>query len=241
MDLLLPNTFTLNGHDSPPTELRIEDVLDAIETEYDKWPYDVYDGYSIDTDNSLRDLDILIAHNAQATGGGQASWRFFKTISVEPTRSRIESALARLPTTPSVHSPQTIDSTAQAMQTLFETLPLGEGKGVGPAVATKILHKKRPHLIPIMDSFLWTTYGMANWRKYKTNNHKRMISLWRWFMADLHAVMSSIESLCQALVERRGYAITPLRAFDFCIWLAGKNYVQVSGFPGDLLRRMPDG
>ncbi|MCT2260552.1 DUF6308 family protein [Brachybacterium muris] len=82
--------------------------------------------------------------------------------------------------------------------------------GVGETVASKIMARKRPHLIPIDDSVVTRVIGRgrkSSWRM-------------RWMELREDSYLIDRAEEIRAHVDRR--ALSTLRALDFVLWRYGK-------------------
>jgi hypothetical protein len=88
--------------------------------------------------------------------------------------------------------------------------------GVGPVTAGKVLARKRPRLIPVVDSVVLRALkhpGTGYWRDLRhhlqADDHR------------LHGFLTGV--LCDVRLDGR---VSVIRAFDVLVWLTGKNRVQ---------------
>jgi len=93
-------------------------------------------------------------------------------------------------------------------------------KFVKIAVATKILHKKRPALIPMIDSVVngFFKNEQPDFHCSKTPGD-HIIRNMKYFRERLLACHDEIETLCDQ-VAAAGFPITPVRALEVLIWMA---------------------
>ena len=96
--------------------------------------------------------------------------------------------------------------------------------GVLVPVATKVLHRKRPALVPMLDQVVLDYYldssGNAHLRS-STQDKRRAGTTARVVLAhlrhDLVVASDQLDLLCDALA-RVGYLLEPLRALDILLW-----------------------
>lgn len=89
-------------------------------------------------------------------------------------------------------------------------------RGVGLSKMTKALHRKRPALIPMLDSVV---------QKYLEDDDlgagaafgERALALVRGYKRDLNRSLSALRTVQQELT-RRGYEASEVRLFDLLIW-----------------------
>ncbi len=93
-------------------------------------------------------------------------------------------------------------------------------RGVGPAVATKILHKKRPALIPIIDSVMIGYFKAEKMQTLPDSSPigNRIVVNLRFLREQLMSCREAIESLCEQAASAH-YACTPLRVLEVLIWI----------------------
>jgi hypothetical protein len=97
--------------------------------------------------------------------------------------------------------------------------------GVLVATATKVLHRKRRFLIPMLDSVVLRHYLAANPASlrvciesdYKSRAADGAMDAVVTFHGDLVAAQPEIESILQALA-REGYSLSPVRILEVLIW-----------------------
>jgi hypothetical protein len=103
---------------------------------------------------------------------------------------------------------------------------LAEVKGVDVAVASKILHLKRPALVPILDRYIFTFYSYIYHVGKKARNVETAVRLLREIRADgrnnlnvLHGLAGRINAVAdKKLPPGQTVALTPVRVLDHVIW-----------------------
>lgn len=96
--------------------------------------------------------------------------------------------------------------------------------GVLVPVATKVLHRKRRMLIPMLDSVILRYYLDTTEHRHllpQTENKQRastvaMVALDR-FHSDLTTASAQLETLCHSL-NAAGYSLSPVRVLEILIW-----------------------
>jgi Family of unknown function (DUF6308) len=90
--------------------------------------------------------------------------------------------------------------------------------GVGFSKMTKTLHKKRPALIPMLDSFVqeYLTRDLPR-TSSPASFGERATALVRSYKHDLDRNRSALQEIQRALAER-GYQLTEVRILDLLIW-----------------------
>jgi hypothetical protein len=89
-------------------------------------------------------------------------------------------------------------------------------RGVGFSKMTKALHRKRPELIPLLDSFV-QKYLEADDVGAQAPFGERALALVRGYKHDLDRNRASLRSVRQQLAKR-GYELTEVRLLDLLIW-----------------------
>jgi hypothetical protein len=91
-----------------------------------------------------------------------------------------------------------------------------EVAGVKAVSVTKILHRKRPHLVPIFDQCIYRFYTGQNppAGAYKDTPRR----LWPLFQHDLRSHREWLTKLASPVMTPDGRPLSPLRAADVVIW-----------------------
>jgi pentatricopeptide repeat protein len=103
---------------------------------------------------------------------------------------------------------------------------LAEVKGVDVAMASKILHLKRPALVPILDRYVYSFYSYIYHAGKKARNVETAVRLLKEMRDDglvnLNVLTALAEHMSDAanakLPPGRKVALTPARALDRVIW-----------------------
>lgn len=133
-----------------------------------------------------------------------------KVRSIWTGRGPVEEVLARIPAEVSLEAPSVPWDELAALFDAFCQI-----KHAKWAVATKILHKKRPGLIPIYDSVLseYFTPLLTQQPKRGTSIGWKLVEHLKLFRTYLLECQPEIEGLCKA-ASASGWPITPVRAFE---------------------------
>ena len=127
----------------------------------------------------------------------------------------IDSALSQIPPRTSISD--VVISWAAMTQLFSATL----GPDIGPARATKILHKKRPALIPILDSVVESYCKKACGEDLRgRDTASKMVAYTKAVKKDIDANLDVLESVIQA----GDLKLTPVRAFDILLWAYSGEY-----------------
>ena len=187
-----------------PSGLMVEDVQTKLDGLFSRW-YDLYDAVPVPRDSILRpeEIALCIMMNSRTSGNtGLAVWEH---------REAIGSALQLIP--PDADLAAT-DVPWQGIQALFDPFQFIPRAKLG--VATKILHKKRPALIPMLDTLL-----VGHYHRLLTTRTKTLggygANLMKLFREDLLAVLPEVTALCDFAAEQRK-PVTPVRMLDHLVW-----------------------
>lgn len=99
--------------------------------------------------------------------------------------------------------------------------PRYAGRGVRGTIVSKVLHRKRPDLVPIYDSRIFDAYTAPGVlpRSLDRSWQEFMRQLCSQMRADLQAEAAAFDEL-QEIAEDAGAAITKLRILDVLVWRA---------------------
>jgi hypothetical protein len=179
--------------------------------------YRMYDLPSeVKDDNELIETDIRFANHMVARMGPLI------IKSVVDRSKAINSALACI--APTVSIPDA-NIPWVALEKLFNATL---GPEVGPARVTKILHKKRPRLIPILDSVVvsYCKVACGDDLQHK-NTASSMIAYVTMIKDDISKSLNVLESAIQV----SGLRLTVVRAFDVLLWAYSGAYEKTFGRP----------
>jgi len=90
-------------------------------------------------------------------------------------------------------------------------------RGVGFSKMTKALHRKRPALIPMLDSIVQAYLTRDDSRTGSTDFGERATALVRSYKRDLDRNRSALRVLKRELADRN-YGTTEVRILDLLIW-----------------------
>jgi hypothetical protein len=175
--------------------------------------YQNYDLAEVSNDNSLSERDVRIANRIIARMGPD-------TVAAILSRAPAASAaLAQIPANASlVNSDAGIPWEAlDHLYKAFEGLP-----GVGLARITKVLHKKRPALIPILDSVV-DRYLVSIEGGIVGGLAQRGATLTRAYKAELDACLSVLKCVRDTLAAD-GFHLTECRLLDIYLWAYSGQY-----------------
>ena len=201
-----------------PSGLEIPNPRELILSFVRGW-YPMYDGVPIEADNQLRVIEIALSTmlNSRISGNtASAIW-----LAREP----IEAAMAMIPSDVDllmVDHAQVIPGINGIIAAVDSMCAIHRVK---LAVTTKILHKKRPALIPIFDSKVDDYYGVL----VTENNHhgwgRYCASLIKKVHADMLAVRDELQELREEL-DAQGTPMTPCRILNALTWIVRSGTAQ---------------
>jgi hypothetical protein len=204
VDIKLPSGLTLRNCESR--------LLDFCENEYA-----YYDGIQDADPSRVLPIDVLatISMNSRVSTGAKV-----QAVHVGMARA-CDGLLSEIPTDADL---LVFDPDLTIGEKLLSSAMLE--RGVGPAVATKVLHRKRRSYIPMLDNVVIVFYLDAldvrksmEWRLYdKTRAVEPTMSAWRQFREDLGAVASTVDEL-RRVIETKGCPMTRVRALEALIWI----------------------
>lgn len=111
------------------------------------------------------------------------------------------------------------DFDAQELKLLFQATTGGANKNLpsfGPARCTKLLHRKRPHCIPIIDSTARAHWGGDPDAPWTTDE---MVSIVGLMKEELGVRTAELDGIVEAIEKRWNVTVTRLRAYDVLSYL----------------------
>lgn len=174
--------------------------------------YSYYDGVPSSDPDSIDLLDVLVTVSMNSYLTGDRVRAAYPEIA-----HRCNHLLAKIPLDANLLS---FDLSFDQMHDLITTSM--QIRWVGVAVATKIFHRKRPFLIPMLDRVVVTYYGTGLARTIcdgtdKVASAKASRTVIEAFRRDLEAVREPINTLCSEL-EQNGFHLSPVRVMEILIW-----------------------
>jgi hypothetical protein len=207
----LPSLVLRNG-------TRIDNVLDtALEFVEHDGSYRSYDLAPVEQDDVLTEADIRVANAMVARMSPRVIASIYARASV------INLALARIPRSASLAA----TDDAIPWQELEELMRAVDGiPEVRLARQTKVLHKKRPALIPILDSVLETYLRRVDGLRRTGDPTRDAVELIRSYKRELDASLPALRSL-QRELRRRGIDLTECRLLDLFLWAYSGTYTPL--------------
>ncbi len=190
----------------PDAERKLLRFLDA------EW--ELYDGAGARHDAVLTEMDILVSTVVNARLGTAD-----KVRTVWEARRPVEECLARIPASAALEREEVPWA---AIEDLIDAAC--SIRHVQLATATKILHRKRPALIPIYDSVLEEYFRGDRfadyWRSARCgrSSGQRFVARLRPFRHQLRSALPGLRRLCRAAAAN-GTPISPVRTLEILIWI----------------------
>jgi hypothetical protein len=222
------------GSDSPgkspalklPSGLSIEDPLGRLKR-FSREEYDYYDGIADLEPNRIVPIDVLatwsvnsgiyrINDNAKIKDPARKLRDVHRGLAraCDPILSRVAPDAELL----------TFNAGSEVLRELFRRALAVNGVGV--AVATKVLHRKRRNLIPMLDNVLMDHYltrieaasrrEQRNWGDTEREMSLAMKTLYR-FREDLGGCRREIETIRLALADSN-FSLSQVRALEILVW-----------------------
>jgi Family of unknown function (DUF6308) len=201
----------------PPVRLRngkeISDPLgDALAFIERDGSYQKYDEQFVFQDNTLTRNDVLLARKIIARTGDRV---------VESVLNRISEINRTLSEIPQSASPCSLNIPWTALKKLY--LILVDIPGIRISRATKILHKKRPALIPILDNDVAKCLRFVE-PSLVSSRLEEGIALTRSYKRELDKNLKALNCVRAALNDR-GLDLTEVRLLDIYIWAYSRTYL----------------
>jgi hypothetical protein len=193
--------------------LKIADARKLILAFVEHW-YSIYDGVPVLRDNELRITDIALSTMLNSRISGTTARLIFRE------KEPVEAALVEIPPDVDLLDVATEGEIPGASGIRRAIASLCAIRRVKLSTSTKILHKKRPGLIPILDSVVQSQYYLQWCPSFRGRHHgDYAIVLLQVVHKDMLSVASELRDLQSALAERRT-PLTPCRILNALTWMA---------------------
>ncbi len=180
------------------------------------YAYPAYDLLVTNSSSALVDGDLL-APTLLGAHVDLARFELLRTMLPD-----LSAGLVALPPTPLA---DTDDAGITLVAECFSDLdhPRYSGHGVRGTILSKVLHRKRPDLVPLYDSRIWTAYTApgALVRSGKRSWVDFMTLLCAQMRADLQAESTEFARLV-TVATGHGATLTPLRLLDILVWMSSE-------------------
>jgi hypothetical protein len=170
------------------------------------WAYRYFDAVADVEPDTVAAVDVLAA-GALSVGLSKADLTWFWTA-----RKALGALLAQLPE--DVHLADADTRTVELVQSL--ALMAADSDSVTVSLMSKVLHRKRPALIPMLDKATQDHYRA----QLPTRGEAAYPSLVTALQADLRSNHEALERLGRELSAELGQTVTPLRIVDIAIWMS---------------------
>lgn len=177
------------------------------------WPY--YDHLDTGaTPSDLNDGDLLapVLLNVDPGIHGFAS--------LQRIRPTLQGLLDAVPEDMGLGSEEATPDVLDRVAELFSVLDNGKVLGVGGTTLSKVLHRKRPELIPLRDRFVHDAYVPD---RMEPSPERTWVEYFRLLLVEMQADLRANPTGWQSLTQiPSGGGLTPLRALDIIAWRKGK-------------------
>lgn len=199
--------------------LAIEDAEDLLLAYVDPdgpYAFPAYDELVTNGSSELVDGDLL------APSLLDAHVDYARFVLLKRMLPSICEAWSRLPETP---LEDTDDAGVAAVARCFAVLdePIYVRAGARGTIVSKVLHRKRPDLIPLYDSRIWTAYTVSG--AIGRGSHRPWVevmqALCHSMRADLRNNRAEFETL-RATAAAKGARLTALRILDILVWMSSE-------------------
>ena len=177
--------------------------------------YDYYDAVPSRVPERIEPIDVLatVAVNAFFGANATAIRRVHRDLATHCD--------TLLPTIPPDADLLVFDPSLARVHVLLDAAI--QSRGVLIPVATKVLHRKRPNLIPILDNVVLGHYLHAPAAKLPASTQDKAraasaaVGALRRFRDDLWAVRADMEAMSRHLREH-GFTLSPVRVLEILVW-----------------------
>ena len=193
-----------------------EDLLLSYIQPDGAYAYPAYDNLVTNGSAELVDGDLL----APSLLGAHVDYaRYVLLKRMLPT---ICEAWGQLPATP---LEDTDDAGIAAVARCFAVLdePIYVRAGARGTIVSKVLHRKRPDLIPLYDSRIWTAYTISG--AIGRGSHRPWVEVMQALCHSMRSDLVNNGAEFAALRERaaaEGARLTPLRILDILVWMSSE-------------------
>lgn len=187
------------------------------------WSYPAYDGYEADTARGpLRTADLLapVLLNVQH----MSLQTYYGLVAEIP---KLQTVLDKLD--PDLKLQEADAEDIALIGSLYEGIDAGRTHGASGTTLSKILHRKRPALIPLYDEHVRRCYQDGDSAIVKQDRKRS----WADFMGLMASairddLVSQRDTWAEITQLAREPAITPLRALDIVAWWVGRDTPETS-------------
>lgn len=182
--------------------------------------YEIYDSIVSLQEDAITIFDICLANNIAARMSPSDIREFWRYVSEH--RMEIEQGLSRIPQNIDLHQVDdvTFFEDLRVLFALFFDGKRSKVRNVGYARVTKILHKKRPRAIPIVDrkTVIENYIGKgSSWLKTSTHADY-LVKVIKRVSKDISDNITELGRLQKRLLEDHNIDLTLLRIFDILLY-----------------------
>ena len=185
----------------------LNDAPNRLQRYFTQGSWDIYDGVEVANDANLTVCDIVLSAGLNSRINRNKLWQIWQH------KQQIENHLNNIPndiTLEAEHIPW--DELADLFDSFCQI------KFVKEATTTKILHKKRPNLIPVCDSVLYTHFKSQLREVWNRGGGVFIVKFMQLFREILLTHRPEIYSLCE-FTKEEGWPVTPVRLLEVLIWI----------------------
>ncbi len=186
------------------------DAQDRLTRYFSNGGWEIYDGVEVNQDNHLTIYDIVLSVALNSRVNRSTVWYLWQQ------KNSIEEALSKVPTHTCLDSEQVPWNELHVLFDRFCHI-----KSVKEAVTTKILHKKRPNLIPVYDSIVGEFFRPQMKDVWYPGGAKFLIRYLEVFRNLMLNHKEEIHML-HSFLKERGWFVTPVRVLEVLIWIANE-------------------
>lgn len=197
-----------------PSGLRITSPIERL-LRFCREEYDYYDGIADLEPNRILPQDVLVTVAVNSFVTSAASVRAVH----RGLQSTCEQLLPSIPVAAHIIA---YDPDCSQLHSLLDSAV--QSRGVLVAVATKVLHRKRPHWLPMLDSVVCKHYldctgrqSLLPWLQDKKRAAAAAVEVFRGFRDDIQVITPALEEIREALA-RDGFTLSLVRIWEILLW-----------------------
>ena len=172
--------------------------------------YALYDGCSVPRDNQINSIDAWVS------AGFRSRVIEFDVVRILARAEKANQYLTYIPPNAALESAtdKEIEAAGPLISVFTDAYQLNWGK------ITKVLHKKRPGFMPVLDSVVWDFL----WKNFphiinQASPFPEVLKLCRIILQLRYAEVGTI----RRYLWERGFDLTPLRVLDFVLWIGWRD------------------
>jgi hypothetical protein len=207
----------------------IQECVRKVKMHCEKVPaYEIYDRIASPQEDSITILDICLANNIDARISASDIREFWRYVSDH--RVEIEQGLSRIPQNVDLHQVDE-DTFFDNLRTLFALFFNGKEpkvRNVNFTRVTKILHKKRPRAIPIVDRKTVIENYIRKGSSWlgTSNSADYLLKVTKIIRQDILRNLNELQEIQRGLQPDEGGDLTLLRIFDILLYQRSQEQSQ---------------